>query len=389
MKIPKARFTFTIFLTIFIFAIFFVACGKSEKPKQGKSTPSLTSAPKTDTELKSEVLAAIDKGLEWLETQQDEKGAFHAPIGMTSLVVTAFLKHPEQKYRENTHLFLQKSIAYIVSEQNEDGSIYDKNTPPAVPNYNTSISLMALSATENPQYADVIKKAQRYVVGIQLDEGEGITPDDKFYGGIGYGSDPSTRDLSNLNFALQGLKESGLPEENDVWDKAIKFLERCQNNSETNDQKLVGNDGGFVYYPGNSKAGNDEEGIPRSYSGMTYAGLLSFIYTNVDKNNPRVQSAVRWIKNHYTVDENYGIGMEGLYYNYHTMAKALAAYDESEITDAKGMTHDWYSELAKKLISLQKSDGYWINEEDRWMEQDPVLVTSYAILALEAGFPKL
>ena len=248
---------------------------------------------------------------------------------------------------------------------------------------------MALSATGNPQYADVIKKAQRYVVGIQLDEGEGITPDDKFYGGIGYGGDPSTRDLSNLNVALQGLKESGLPEENDVWDKAIKFLERCQNNSETNDQKLVGNDGGFVYYPGNSKAGNDEEGIPRSYSGMTYAGLLSFIYTNVDKNDPRVQSAVRWIKNHYTVDENYGIGMEGLYYNYHTMAKALAAYDESEITDAKGMTHDWYSELAKKIISLQKSDGYWINEEDRWMEQDPVLVTSYAILALEAGFPKL
>jgi len=172
-----------------------------------------------------------------------------------------------------------------------------------------------LSSTKNPKYDDVIKKAQKYIEGIQLDEGEGVTTDDKFYGGIGYGSDPSTRDLSNLSFALQGLKESGLSAESEVWDKAIKFLERCQNNSETNDQSstaLVGNDGGFIYYLGNSKAGNDEEGIPRSYSGMTYAGLLSFIYANVDKEDTRVQVAMKWIQNHYTVDENYGMDMQGL-----------------------------------------------------------------------------
>ncbi|MFQ6115710.1 MAG: prenyltransferase/squalene oxidase repeat-containing protein, partial [bacterium] len=181
------------------------------------------------------------------------------------------------------------------------------------------------------------------------------------------------------------------PEDSKVWDKAIKFLQRCQNNSETNDLSstaLVGNDGGFIYYPGNSKAGNDEEGIPRSYSGMTYAGLLSFIYANVDKHDPRVQAAVKWIQNHYTVDENYGLGMQGLYYNYHVMSKALAAYGEPIIIDAKGIEHNWYKELAQKLISLQKPEGFWVNEESRWMEADPVVVTAYAILALEAGFPK-
>jgi len=397
MKNKNTLSAFSLMLAILMLTSLFWACGKEDKPKQSnisqqdtkESIPVLTNASSSE-ELKKEVIAAIDKGLQWLKTEQNEKGAFHQPIGMTGLAVTAFLRHPEGKYKESDD-FLQKSVKYIISVQNPDGSIYDKNDQPALPNYNTSISLMALSSTKNPEYADVIKKAQKYIEGIQLDEGEGISPDSKFYGGIGYGSDPSTRDLSNLSFALQGLKESGLPEDSEVWDKAIKFLERCQNNSETNDQSstaLVGNDGGFVYYPGNSKAGNDEEGIPRSYSGMTYAGLLSFIYANVDKENPRVQAAVKWIQNHYTVDENYGLEMQGLYYNYHTMSKALSAYGESTITDAKGIEHDWYEELARKLISLQKPEGYWVNEEDRWMEADSVVVTAYAVLALEAGFPK-
>ena len=62
---------------------------------------------------------------------------------------------------------------------------------------------------------------------------------------------------------------------------------------------------------GESKAGKDEAGSPRSYASMTYAGLLSFIYVNVDKNDDRVKSAVQWIAKHFTVEENYGMGAQG------------------------------------------------------------------------------
>ena len=37
----------------------------------------------------------------------------------------------------------------------------------------------------------------------------------------------------------------------------------------------------------------------------------------------------------------------------------------------------------KKLVSLQKFEGFWQNENNRWWENDPVLVTSYSLLALE------
>ena len=119
---------------------------------------------------------------------------------------------------------------------------------------------------------------------------------------------------------------------------------------------------------------------------MTYAGLLSFIYAEVDRDDPRVQAAVDWITNHFTVEENYGMEMQGLFYNYHTMAKALKTYGESTIVDAKGVSHDWYRELAEKLINEQKPEGFWVNESSRWMERDPVLVTSYAVIALATAY---
>ncbi len=57
---------------------------------------------------------------------------------------------------------------------------------------------------------------------------------------------------------------------------------------------------------------------------MTYAGLKSMIYAGLTPDDPRVKAACDYIKNHYTLDENPGLGQQGLYYYYHTFAKAMA-----------------------------------------------------------------
>lgn len=342
-----------------------------------------TEATKYD-DLNKRVLASIDKGLEWLETQQGEDGLFADHPGMTALVLTAFLRHPHKKYSDEKHPFIQKAIDQLISMQQENGAIYDVEKQPALPNYITATSVLALTSTSNPKkYEKVIKKAQNFLKSLQIQDEESV-----YYGGIGYGSRETVNDLSNLNLAIQALKESG-SDDDEVWKKAVKFLERTQNRSESNDQKWAGNDGGFIYSPdGESKAGTDENGSPRSYASMTYAGLLSFIYANVDKDDERVKAAVQWISKHFTVEENYGMGAQGLYYNYHTMAKALRLYGKDTIIDAKGVSHDWYQELAEKLIEVQKPDGSWANENSRWMEALPVLATSYAILSLDTAYPK-
>ena len=116
---------------------------------------------------------------------------------------------------------------------------------------------------------------------------------------------------------------------------------------------------------------------------MSYAGLKSYIYANLHKDDPRVVAAVNWLKKNYSVDENPALGAQGLYYYYLTLTKALTAYGDDTFTDAAGKTHDWRHELMKKLVSLQKFEGFWVNENNRWWEGDPVLVTSYSLLALE------
>jgi squalene-hopene/tetraprenyl-beta-curcumene cyclase len=115
---------------------------------------------------------------------------------------------------------------------------------------------------------------------------------------------------------------------------------------------------------------------------MTYAGLKSMIYAGVGPDDPRVKAALQWIKNHYGLDSNPGMGEAGLYYYYHTFAKALDATGLDEIVDPDGKRHDWRKDLIGELARRQRPDGSWINENSRWMEAMPNLTTAYALLSL-------
>ena len=120
----------------------------------------------------------------------------------------------------------------------------------------------------------------------------------------------------------------------------------------------------------------------------TYAGLKSMIFAGLDKDDPRVKAALEWLRKHYTFDENPGMGDAGLFYYYHTMAKALDVLGEETFADAAGKEHDWRKELADAVIARQREDGAWVNANARWMENDPNLVTAYAILALAYTKPE-
>jgi len=153
------------------------------------------------------------------------------------------------------------------------------------------------------------------------------------------------------------------------------------------------NKGGFVYYPGFSNAGEQElEGgkkALRSYGSMTYGGLLSFIYADLKKDDQRITAALEWLGKNYTLEENPGMGRAGLYYYYHLAAKGLATAKIDKLKTADGKVVNWQRDIALKLINLQKPDGSWVNDTARWMETDPVLVTTYSVLTLEIIYNQL
>ena len=44
----------------------------------------------------------------------------------------------------------------------------------------------------------------------------------------------------------------------------------------------------------------------------------------------------------------------------------------------------WRVDLSTAIAKRQKDDGHWVNDNPRWDESNPVLTTSYALLALQA-----
>ena len=115
---------------------------------------------------------------------------------------------------------------------------------------------------------------------------------------------------------------------------------------------------------------------------MSYAGLLSFIYADLKKDDPRVVAAIDWLKRHYTLEENPGLEKQGYYYYLHLMAKGLSAAGITEL-DRGGKKVDWRRELGLQLMKLQTPDGFWINDVARWKENNNVLTTTYGVMSLE------
>ncbi|MFC1591323.1 prenyltransferase/squalene oxidase repeat-containing protein [Thermodesulfobacteriota bacterium] len=384
----------------FIIPVFFAFCAVA--CLQGRCCAQqleiYSSVARENISLKKEVEHALQKGLTWLQASQNQGGFWSQPEhpALTGLVLTAFMREPSGRYKADPPACVQNGYAYMSKTIQPDGGIYVKD----LANYNTAICMMALQAAYNPAYKPVIRNARNFLVGLQTDEGGKGKADQPYDGGIGYGMRYRHSDMSNTMFALEALhytrflahdegKDSEFKELN--WPAAIKFIERCQNLPGTNDQPWASDDpqnrGGFIYFPGDSKAG--ETTLPsgkkalRSYGSISYAGLLSYMYAELTKEDPRVQAVVDWLSGNFTLEENPGMGKQGLFYYYHTMAKALAVYGVHDLNTKGGTTVNWRKALALKLLDLQNGDGSWVNENGRWWERDPVLVTAYAIITLE------
>lgn len=374
----------------FLKATLAVATALSCSTAQGEVK--LTSATGTgfSESLQNEAHAALDRGYRWLERQQADAGSWSNPEfpALTALPVWALARGG----RTNSPA-MHRGISYLLSCAHTNGAIYREPSAErkggGLSNYNTALSMVALHEANQPRLADTVLRARAFLAGSQH------LGDDEYCGGMGY--DPDTgrayADLSNsyvgyeamaLTRQLQDLRNSTGDTDLD-WDAAIAFTSSIQNE-----------DGGFIYAPGESKAGSitnaQGEVRFRSYGSMTYAGLLSLIYAEVDRDDPRIKSAFDWAVHHWSLEENPGMGAQGLFYFYNVLAKGLAVYGADVLKTETGKEIHWREELIRKLVGLQRidpktGDGYWVNEDGRWWEQDPVLVTSYALLALEMALP--
>jgi squalene-hopene/tetraprenyl-beta-curcumene cyclase len=344
--------------------------------------------------LRNEVNAAIDRSLDWLAAQQKDNGSWSNEQfpALTALPLRAFVRSGHPRAKQIT----SKGVDFILSCVRDDGGIYIDvvgRKGGGLSNYNTAICMATLHETGRPELVAVVQKAREFVAQSQH------LGDDIYRGGFGYDAHTGRAytDLLNTYHAVQAmrltqgvedLRPAGEARVDINWDEATAYIAKMQNEPEDGPSQ----EGGFFYKPGESKAGTTTnlagEIVFRSYGSITYVGLLSLIFARVEPDDPRILSALDWSARHWSLEENPGMGAEGLYFFYNVLTKSLSAAGRDLIARPDKTQINWREDLADRLISLQKVDpktghGYWANETGRFWESDPVLVTAYAVLALQ------
>lgn len=362
----------SLFLALILASSFVCLVGaEAEKDKAADKTSSLT------------------RGLEWLAAKQKPDGSWSNESfpALTALPLRAFIKAGIPGHED----VIKRAEAFILEHVQSDGGIYKKSIIPGkggLSTFNTALCMTALHELGKPEHIRIVQNARTFMAASQL-------TGDEDAGGFGY-SGPGwfrSADMMNTSYAMEAMKvtesvEDLRPEGEarvDVdWESALKFVENLQNKEDTGPDA-----GGMFYKPGKSAAGKrtgrDGKVIFKSYGTMTYLGLLSMTYADLGRDDHRVRSALDWAANHWTLEENPGLGKQGMYFFYHVLTRALSAASIDEIKPGEGKSPiKWKSDVERSIINLQRDDGSWVNENGRYWESDPVLVTSYCLLALEA-----
>lgn len=375
-----------------ILAIAFAA-GAAEEA----ATPAASGA---GTAVEPAPLEALSKAAAWLVSNQKEDGSFSNPKfpGLTAVALWGLEGAAAAKEGSGLDASAERAAAakaadWILSKAQPDGGLYvpvPGRAGGGLSTYNTALSLSALSFTgrRDADFVDKVLKARTFLASSQL---EG---DDGFSGGFGYDKAAPHRyaDLNNATFAMEAmrrtqrfedLRPAGEKKADLDWEAALAFAERLHNGDDAGDGA-----GGFAYSPADAKAGTEEkEGgkiVLRSYGSITYSGLLALVYCRLAPDDPRVRSTLDWASRHWTLEENPGVGDQGLYFFYDVIGRALsvAGFDEIPRAAENGGPVRWRRELLDKIVSLQREDGSFSNRNGRFWENDPVLVTGYSAVAL-------
>ena len=287
---------------------------------------------------------------------------------------------------EKAFLFLKKGIAKHGYVANLSGPDYS--------NYSTALTLLATRNFERKyKWKFLTKDEQRklveFLVASQLDETHGLKPDADDYGGwdlSGWMQEPRLSPGTNISissFVLLALHDEQGRSVDQARAKAKTWLKRVQNK-----------DHGFFFHPKKDHAGNKAEWVegqptrPKSYGTPTVDGLraqraLGFPQKNLGR-------TAAWLAAHsqsadditfvpgFELDEanrdsSWG---QGLLY-YYLMGLALEQRNLPQTLRVKCKKH-----VPRYLIQHQMKDGRWENSSARMREDDPLIATPLALIAL-------
>jgi hypothetical protein len=299
----------------------------------------------------------LGRAVRWLWSQQADDGGWHSKTygmlrggqSLTPFVLDALLSVPnEGPGVDRAFEFLKRTI----------------NTDPIdYPNYSAGLAVRVAGRLKRDAAAWVA-----YLREQQFAEENGWTREDPAYGAWGMGGErrrpPEAGhvDLAMTRYVGEGLAAAGVGPSDPAMQKAVIYLDRCQNP-----------DGGFFFSTVNldtNKAG-DVSGKYRSYGTTTCDGVLAMLAAGVAANDPRITRARDWLKKNHLEERAPGFDIEPARMGW---SEGLRFYYAAAVTRAMP--------ALPVQLPPQRPDGSFANTNNLVKEDDPLLATAFAVRVL-------
>jgi hypothetical protein len=334
----------------------------------------------------------------------DTYGTFKDGTALTPLVLNALLAAVPDRQEA-----IGKAACYLASMVRSDGAIQAPSYGFDFGLYTAALTVTALSRPRCPDQRRARAAWLDFLQRRQLTEELGWRPTDREYGGWGYSREaphkpqpgqlipPLTEsNLSATTFALEALRAAGVPVKDQRIAKALHFVRRCQNwENDPNQRDPRLDDGGFFFIYGDpvrnkaGVAGKDRAGRERyhSYGSASADGLRCLIHCGVPEADPRLQAARSWLVQHFERTRHPGayeprreMDRMAVFY-YYAASVSQAPAQLLMVPTAQGPA-PMKEVLAQELLQQQREDGSWNNPAHAIREDDALVATSFALLAM-------
>ncbi len=351
--------------------------------------------------------AAIGEAVSFLTARQGVDGAWRSEVygplkdgpSLTAFIAGSLAKTAD---KVSVQPALGNAVDYLASIDPYAAGI-------SYPVYAAAGALEALCRQPSGRCAAARDAWLEFLRQQQLVETLGWREADDSFGGWSFAHEPpvpvdgkphsplAVPNLSATTFALDALRAAGCSENDGAVQKALVFVQRCQNwtdEESVRDARL--DDGGFFFLHGDpirnkpGEAGIDAAGRTRyfSYGSTTADGLRGLLACGLPVDHPRVCAARGWLTANFSADKHpgdYPPDREHLrpalyFYFAASVAEALVVSQPKQGCCNFG----WAAALSKALLRRQDLDGPWANTAVDVREDDPLIATPLAVTALTA-----
>ena len=285
----------------------------------------------TANEMTEAMHLAVQKGFEYMRSQQNSDGSFGRGrygkhVGITALCALSYMADVNLPGRGPYGVEVSKALEFVLAHSTETGLLTGE--PSHGPMYGHGFATLFLGEIygmnpDDKRVRDALVRAVELIVGTQNEEGGWR------YNPVPYDADVSVTICQVM--ALRSARNAGIKVPKQTIDRAVEYVRRCQNP-----------DGGFKYM---LQAGGSA--WPRSA-----AAVATLYYAGIYEDDSIERGLQYLIRNSFP-----GGGMAGQAHYYYGHYYAIQA-----MYMAGGEKWEkWWPAARDELISRQSSNGGWLD----------------------------